>query len=90
MNARIRHWFHGLGSAVIGGAATSLTAAGGVAGAGALGIKVPNLTLDQIAAIALAGGFWTMVAYLKQSPLPPEDPENPTPSTKTETKPPTQ
>lgn len=76
---RIRHWAHGLLSAMIGGAATALSSAAGIGTANALGIPdmlhvqhIPNLTWPQIGSIALGGGFWTMIAYLKKSPLPPE------------------
>lgn len=78
---KIELWGYRLGSAVIGGACTALTAQAG------LGIvhsvaptQVQMLDLKQLGFTALSGGFFAMVAYLKQSPLPPiEDTTPPSP-----------
>lgn len=83
MSTRIKHWLWGLGSSLVGGAATSLTATLGAATAHGLGMDIPTLTWKQIGVVALSGAFWTTVAYLKQSPLPPE----PTGNTEIITKP---
>lgn len=71
MNQRFERWCYGLVGGVIGGAATSLSSAASVAMGKSFGMDMPVLTLRQIGFIAGSGAFWTLVAYLKQSPLPP-------------------
>lgn len=68
-----KKWFHGLGSAVITGFATSLLAGLSLEGAQATGVNVASLAPGQLLSVALAGGVVGMAAYLKQSPLPPMD-----------------
>lgn len=67
---RFQKWLYGLGSSIIGGSATALSAQGGLALVHTVAPGVQILDLKQLGATALAGGFWAMVAYLKQSPLP--------------------
>jgi hypothetical protein len=74
---KIELWAYRLGSAIVGGAATALSAQAGLGVAHGLAPDVVQL-LDwkQFAATALTGGIFSAVAYLKQSPLPPIDEED--------------
>ena len=67
------HWLRGLAGAIITGFSTSFLSALGITGADALGFKVAQLDLKQLAVITLMGGAVGMFAYLKQSPIPPEE-----------------
>lgn len=61
---KIETWAWGLGTAIIGGSATALSA---IQGSDWLGSP---LNWTQISAVAISGGFWAAVAFFKQSPLP--------------------
>lgn len=74
---RIQHWFHGLMGGIIGGAATSGCAWLGMSAAHSAGVDVPVLNLNSLGIILLSGAIASGLAYLKQSPLPPEDDEEP-------------
>lgn len=73
MTNRTRHWLHGIFSAIITGGATSGLSSLGILGSDLVGVKVPSLDWDQLAILTASGGVIGMLAYLKQSPLPPED-----------------
>lgn len=73
MATKLGHWLHGLGSAIITGLSTTGLSALGVAGAAGAGMQVETLDWKQCAIITLVGGVVGMFAYLKQSPLPPEE-----------------
>ncbi|HTA30718.1 MAG TPA: hypothetical protein VK731_09530 [Candidatus Cybelea sp.] len=68
----VKQWLYSLGSAVIGGAATSGSAWLGMAGAKAAGVDVPNLNFKALGIILISGGLSSLFFYLKQSPLPKE------------------
>lgn len=74
MNATITHWLKGLVGAVVTGCSTSALSALGMGAGEALGMKIPTLTFKQILIITGVGGAVGMCAYLKQSPVPPDDP----------------
>jgi hypothetical protein len=75
MTSRSRKWLHGLGAAFIGGGATALTAAMGLAGAHSVGADVTPLTFKKIGAVFIFSAISSTAFYLKQSPLPPEEPD---------------
>lgn len=67
----LKAWLHGLGSAVIGGAATGGGSWMATAVANAAGIKdVPVLNWKTVGVICAIGGLSNAFMYLKQSPLP--------------------
>lgn len=70
-----RTWVHGLGAAFIGGGATALGSWGGLTLAKAAGMDVPVLNFTAIKTIFVFGALTNVVAYLKQSPLPPIEDE---------------
>lgn len=80
MKSKTKHWFHGLGAAFIGGGATAITAQSGLVAAQTVGMKVTLMDLKTIGVVFLSSGIFSAVAYLKQSPLPPEDPPEDKPS----------
>lgn len=67
-----RGWVRGLLSATITGFSSSALASLGVSASNTVGVSVPQLSLRQLAVIAVTGGVVGALAYLKQSPLPPE------------------
>jgi len=82
INRVVKHWAYGLVSAIITGSTTAGFSSLGVVGANTLGANVPQLNLKQLGVILLSGGVVGCLAYLKQSPLPPdiiEDDEKKTP-----------
>jgi hypothetical protein len=76
-----KHWLHGLIAAFIGGGAAAVAA---TVGANLIAPQEFNLGAQIGNFIKLAGtsflvnGILNAVFYLKQSPLPPDDPEPPT------------
>ena len=72
MKEKTRLWLHSLGAATITGGANAAIASLGIVGADAIGVKVPELDIKQLGIIALSGAIVGLLAYLKQSPLPPE------------------
>ncbi len=69
----VRHWLHGVISAFIGGGATVVSAQSGLAMAQVVGIHAALMDLKTMVIVFFTSGFFSMMAYLKQSPLPPED-----------------
>jgi hypothetical protein len=63
-------WVYGLIAAAVGGSCTALSAYNGCALLHAMSPDVPLLTFAQLKAVAVSGGFWCAVGYLKKSPLP--------------------
>ncbi len=73
MTQKTNTWIRGLGAAVITGFATSGLSALGIAGADAAGLSVQQLDVKQVGILATAGAIIGLLAYLKQSPLPPAE-----------------
>ncbi len=84
--ASISAWAHGLGAAVIGGAASAGSTWLTMAAAKASGVDVPALNLKALGIIMLTSGILNALLYLKQSPLPSEEEEVTVTTTTTETK----
>jgi hypothetical protein len=74
MKTTTTKWLHGLISAVITGLATSFLSALGITGANTVGVSIPSLSWRQLAVLTIIGGVVGAAAYLKQSPIPPDDP----------------
>jgi hypothetical protein len=73
MKDKVQRWLHNLVAAIITGGSNAALAALGMVGADAIGIKVPQLDLKQVGVIFVSGAVIGLLAYLKQSPLPPEE-----------------
>lgn len=73
MKTGTRKWFKGIIGAFVSGVSSAFLSALGVAGADAIGIKMPDLTLKQLGVISVAGGAVGLAAYLKKSPVVPDD-----------------
>jgi hypothetical protein len=72
-NTPFSKWLHGLGSAAITGIASAGIALFGNAAGNMIGVHIPQLTLSQFLTTIIGGGAVGAFAYLKQSPLPPEN-----------------
>lgn len=81
MIKRIKHlewgqWLMGIFSAVLQGAASSVLAALGIAGADAVGVaSVKAMTLGQMGAIVLSGAVVGLAMFIRANPRPQEDVE---------------
>ena len=75
MRTRTELWLKGLVAAVVSGFANSFLSALGITGAQIVGIKVAQLDLDQLVTTTIVGGLVGLAFYLKQSPVPPGDPD---------------
>lgn len=73
MNVKTHHWIKALVAAFVTGCASSLLATLGISGAEAVGINVAQLNLKQLVIMTVAGGVVGTAAYLKQSPVPPDE-----------------
>lgn len=73
MKDKARLWAHNLTAAVITGGATSALSAVGIAVADAAGAVVTPLDLKQVGILFVSGAVVGLLAYLKQSPLPPSE-----------------
>ena len=69
----LRGWIYSLGTAVIGGTATSGSAWLGIAAAKSAGVDVPRLILKALGIILLSGALTNLFAFLAKSPLPPPE-----------------
>lgn len=76
-----RVWLHGLGAAVIGGGASAAGSWAGMAAAKSAGVDVPALNLKALGILFGSGALTSALAYLKQSPLPKDEENAPTPGT---------
>lgn len=63
----LKAWAHGLGAAIVSGAASAVS---GIVGASFTGVPID---WKQIGAAATGGALIAAVLYLKQSPLPAPD-----------------
>lgn len=70
--SQTRQWFYGLAGGFIAGGASAVTSATGLWAARSVGMDVPLLNLKAMAIVFLSAGVFSAMAYLKQSPLPPE------------------
>lgn len=73
MKVTTAKWLKALVAAFITGGASSLLSAIGIGSAQAVGVNVPLLDWKQIAILTVAGGIVGAAAYLKQSPVPPDE-----------------
>ena len=58
----------------MGGLANSFLSALGITGAQIVGIHVAQLDIQQLSITTIMGGAVGLALYLKQSPVPPEEP----------------
>lgn len=73
MSRKWQRWWKGLLGGVIGGAASAGGNFVGMATAKSVGITVPDLNINALWIMMLVGGLTNAFAYLKQSPLAPDD-----------------
>lgn len=73
MKTQVKIWLHNLAAAVITGFSSTALASLGIGAANAVGVKVETLDYRQLLSVAVAGGLVGLLAYLKQSPLPPDE-----------------
>jgi hypothetical protein len=66
-------WLKALLAALVTGSANSFMSALGISVGQAVGIHVTQLDLHQLGYVTLFGGIVGAAAYLKQSPVPPDD-----------------
>lgn len=71
MKEQAKQWLHNLVAAVVTGGCTTALAALGIAGLDAVGANVQALDFEQTGMLFASGGVVGLLAYLKQSPLPP-------------------
>lgn len=67
-------WLHNLVAAVVTGGATSGLSALGISIADAAGASIGSLNFKQVGMLFASGAVVGLLAYLKQSPLPPNEP----------------
>lgn len=67
-------WLKMLVAAIVTGASNAGLAALGVSGANIVGANIPPLDWKQLGVMCLSGGVVGLLAYLKQAPVPPDDP----------------
>lgn len=73
MTTKLSNWLRNLVAALVTGGSSSALASLGISGASGLGADVKPLDFKQMGIIALAGGVVGLLAFLKQSPLPPSE-----------------
>lgn len=73
MRTKTITWIRNCIAAIVTGGSSTALASLGIAGASAAGVDVKPLDFKQLGAVALAGALVGLLAYLKQSPIPPED-----------------
>ncbi len=73
MSERVKKWGKSLLAAVITGSSGAFLSALGITGADLIGIKVAQLDFKQLGVITICGGVVGLAAYLKQSPVPPDE-----------------
>ena len=71
MNTKTNIWLHQLMAAAITGGATSGLSSLGITVADAAGANVGALNMKQVGVLFVSGAMVGLLAYLKQSPLPP-------------------
>lgn len=73
MATQIAKWSKALLAAFITGSAGALLASLGITGAQVVGVNVSQLNLKQLLIMTATGGIVGAAAYLKQSPVPPDE-----------------
>lgn len=73
MKTATKQWAKALIATIVTGGANNALAALGIGAANMVGIKIPALDLNQMGMIMLSGGLVGALAYLKQSPVPPDE-----------------
>jgi hypothetical protein len=74
MSRNSKLWLHGLVGGTITGAAQTVLGSLGVKLADLAGMQVPPLDFKQTAILFASGGLVGALAWLRQSPLPPIEP----------------
>lgn len=77
MITKAKMWWRSLLAAVVTGASSTALSALGIATANGLGVNVPQLDFKQLGIMLGSGGLVGLLAYLKQSPVPPAEDEQP-------------
>ena len=73
MKISTENWIRNLVAAVVTGGATSGLSALGISVADAAGANVGGLNLKQVGILFASGALVGLLAYLKQSPIPPSE-----------------
>jgi len=69
---KMKKWFKLLIASVVTGASNAGLAVLGISGANAAGVDIPALNFKQLGVMCLSGAIVGLLAYLKQSPVPPD------------------
>ena len=72
MKLKTEQWIKALIAAIVTGAASTGLSALGIATASGMGVDIPHLDWKQLGVMLVSGGLVGMLAFLKQSPVPPE------------------
>jgi hypothetical protein len=75
--SKTKLWLNHLIAAVITGGSSTALASLGISGASMVGLDIKPLDFKQLGAVALGGAVVGLLAYLKQSPIPPTDENTP-------------
>jgi hypothetical protein len=73
MTLKTTHWLKALVAAIVTGVSGAFLNAVGIDAAKLIGININSLDPKQLLGIAITGGLVGAAAYLKQSPVPPDD-----------------
>lgn len=71
MKTKAQIWLRNLAAAAIVGGSTTALAALGIVAADSIGVDVRPLDFAQVGILFVSGAVVGLLAYLKQSPLPP-------------------
>lgn len=75
MTTKLSNWLRNLVAAIVTGGSSTALASLGIAGASAAGVDIKPLDMKQLGIVALGGAVVGVLAYLKQSPIPPAEDE---------------
>lgn len=75
MKLKTSQWLKALVAAVVTGSSSSGLSALGISVADSAGLNIGQLNLKQLGVMLVTGGLVGALAYLKQSPVPPDDTE---------------
>lgn len=76
MKLKTEQWIKALVAAIVTGASSTGLSALGIATAAGIGVDIPKLDWKQLGVMLLSGGVIGALAYLKQSPVPPDSTGN--------------